>query len=421
MYLFFKLNVRLLNMEIKTVTTQKFVFGASSLAKIDNKSVFIPYSLPGETLTINIVQHKNDYDNAEIVEIITPSKYRVTPPCKYYGLCGGCNMMHIETNYQRQLRKDILCDAFSQFNIDVKDNIEIIFDKDFNYRSRFQFTDGGLSQKKSNNIIHIKNCLCATKPINDYLEKQNDENKEKKSQRLHVFATEKLVGDEKIKVEKPDFSKNVGTVIKGKGKIKKIKENHHFSGTILNEDNEVCVLLKDKKIYFDVRGFFQSNLGVFEKVLSLICNSLPRGKRVLDMYSGCGSISVFLSDCFEHVTLVEHNRDALVFAEKNMSGKNHTSFGLSGASFVKNCSKTVQNFDACVVDPPRSGMEKEVLDYLCTSKIPYIRYLSCDPVTCARDSQKLIKAGYKLEKLYLLDFYPNTSHIECLAIFNLEN
>ena len=87
-------------MEIKTVTTEKFLFGGNSLAKIDNKSVFIPYAIPGETLSINIVQHKNDYDNAEIIEIINPSEHRVTPPCKYYGICGGCNMMHIDTDYQ---------------------------------------------------------------------------------------------------------------------------------------------------------------------------------------------------------------------------------------------------------------------------------------------------------------------------------
>ena len=143
-------------MEIKTVTTEKFLFGGNSLAKIDNKSVFIPYAIPGETLSINIVQHKNDYDNAEIIEIINPSEHRVTPPCKYYGICGGCNMMHIDTDYQHELRKQMLIDTFAQFKIDVSDKIEIIKAEDYNYRSRFQFTNGGLSQKNTNNIINIE-------------------------------------------------------------------------------------------------------------------------------------------------------------------------------------------------------------------------------------------------------------------------
>ncbi len=406
-------------MEIKTVTTEKFLFGGNSLAKIDNKSVFIPYAIPGETLSINIVQHKNDYDNAEIIEIINPSEHRVTPPCKYYGICGGCNMMHIDTDYQHELRKQMLTDTFAQFKIDVSDKIEIIKAEDYNYRSRFQFTNGGLSQKNTNNIINIENCLCADKNINKFL--QNTEFSKRPKGRIHIFGSDKIISDEKIKIEiNNQNDRNSGIKLKGKGKIKKVKENHYFSGTILSPENQITVKLDNKNITFDVRGFFQSNLTVFEKVLTLICNSLPEGNSVLDMYSGCGSISAFLADKFKHVTLVEHNRDAIVFAEQNMAGTNHKSFGLSGASWVKTCAPSLPPFDACVVDPPRSGMEKEVLEYLCNSKIPFIRSLSCDPVTHARDAEKLIKAGYKLEKLYLLDFYPHTSHIESLAIFNLE-
>lgn len=407
-------------MELKTVTTEKLVFGGNTLAKIDNKMVFIPYTLPGETLSINIVQHKNDYDNAEIVKILNPSEHRVTPVCKYYGICGGCNMMHISAEHQRTLRKELLTDTFAQFKIDISDKIEVIHKDDFNYRSRFQFTDGGLSQKSSNNIIPIEECPCADININEYL-KKTDINKRPKG-RIHFFGSDKLESESKIKYEVPLEQKQIKHqgMKQGKGKKIKIKENHYFSGTILSDENTVSVKLNNRTIKFDVRGFFQSNLPVFEEVLKLITDSLPQGNNILDMYSGCGSISAFLSEKYSHVTLVEHNRDAIVFAEQNMAGLNHTSYGLSGAAWVKNCAPNLPSFDACVVDPPRSGMEKEVLNYLCNSKIPFIRSLSCDPVTHARDAAQLIKAGYKLEKIYLLDFYPHTSHIESLAIFNLE-
>ncbi len=402
-------------MEIKTVKTEKTVFGGNTIAKVDSKTVFIPYSMPGETLSVNIVQHKNDYDNAEILEILEPSPHRVTPACKYYGNCGGCNMMHISTDFQRQIRKEMLCDAFGKYKIDIKDKIEVVTGPDFNYRSRFQFIDGGLSQKSTNNVIKIDECLCAEKPVNDFLKNTQFENRPKG--RAHYFGSEKLCTDEKLKIEIP-VPKAEGPKIKSNKKIK-LKEKHYFSGTILSEENTATVNLNGKTLSFDVRGFFQSNLYVFEKVLNLITQSLPGGENILDMYSGCGSISVFLADKYKNVSLVEHNRDALVYAEKNMNGLTHTSYGLSGASWVKNCASFCPPFDACVVDPPRSGMEKEVLDYLCKSKIPYIRSLSCDPSTHARDCERLIKAGYRLEKIYLLDFYPHTSHIESLAIFNL--
>ena len=136
------------------------------------------------------------------------------------------------------------------------------------------------------------------------------------------------------------------------------------------------------------------------------------------MYAGCGAISCFLGQNFKNVTLVEHNRDALVFAEQNMAGTPHISYGMSGASWVKNCASTCPAFDAAVVDPPRSGMEKEVLEYFCKSHIPFIAYLSCNPSTQSRDCQKLLAAGYKIESAYLMDFYPNTSHIESLMFLS---
>lgn len=406
-------------METKTVKTEKMVFGGNTIAKINSKAVFIPYTMPDETLSINIVQQKNDYDLAEIVKILEPSEHRVTPPCEYYGICGGCNMMHIDTEYQHEIRKNMLIDIFKKNNIDISDKVEIISGPDFGYRSRFQFRDGGLSEKSGNTIIPIKKCLCADDSINEYLEKTPLEQRPKG--RIHFFGTSKIDGTDKVRFETPAAQENKSPKLKGKSAKKiKPKENHYFAGTILSQDNFVTVELNGKKVSFDVRGFFQSNLNVFEKVLSLINSTLPEGKNILDMYAGCGSISTFLADKYENVVLVEHNRDALVFAEMNMQNKKHVSYGLSGENWVKNCASLCGKFDACVVDPPRSGIEAAVANYLCKSKIPFIRSLSCDPTTHARDAQKLIAAGYKLEKIYLLDFYPHTSHIESLAIFNLE-
>ena len=143
-------------MDTARVKTEKTVFGGNTIAKIDSKTVFIPYTMPNETLSINIVQHKNDYDNAEILNIIEASPHRVNPPCKYYGLCGGCNMMHIDSEYQRELRKNMLKDAFLNNNIELPFEIECISGPDFNYRARFQLNNGGLCQKNSNQIVKIE-------------------------------------------------------------------------------------------------------------------------------------------------------------------------------------------------------------------------------------------------------------------------
>ena len=163
-----------------------------------------------------------------------------------------------------------------------------------------------------------------------------------------------------------------------------------------------------------MRGFFQSNLQVLSKSIEKVTDFLS-GENVLDMYAGCGTFSVFLKDKFEKITLVEHNRDALLFAEQNLSGKNHISFGLSGEKWAQEQKNS--NFDAVVIDPPRSGIEKGVMEFLKKSEIPVIRSVSCDPATHARDAKQLTESGRTLEKLFLLDFYPQTSHIESLAWF----
>ena len=399
------------------IITDKLVFGGKTLGKIDGKNVFIPFSMPGETLEINITEEKKDYDNAEIVKIINPSKYRVEPKCKYYGKCGGCNMMHINPEYQKELRKQMLADIFQQNGIDISSNIEIVSGPDFNYRARFQLNDGGLSERNSNVIVPIENCLCAENVVNQYFAETPVS--QRPAGRIHLFGSSFSEDKDTIKMAFPIEKKKNKPLMKN-GKKMKIKENHHFAGTVQSPENTMSVILNGRKLSFDVRGFFQSNLFVFEKVTKLILDNLYGGENILDMYAGCGSISAFLTEKYKNVVLVAHNRDALVFAEQNLQGTGHVSYGLSGAAWVKTCAQYCGKFDAVVVDPPRSGMEREVCDYLCKSGIPQIISLSCDPATQARDCSKLLRSGYEMEKMYLLDFYPNTSHIESLAIFKLK-
>ena len=395
------------------------VFGGKSLGKIDGKNVFVPYTIPGEKLEIEITEQNKDYDNAEIVKILEPSPHRIEPACRYYGKCGGCNMMHIEPAYQKELRKGILTDIFRQNGIDIAEKTEIISGPDFNYRSRFQLNDGGLSQRRSNVVIKIEECLCAENAVNDYLKNTAEQPQKRPAGRSHLFGSS--FSEEGLKIAKEEKKDNKPNITGGgqKNKKLKIKENHYFSGTVASPQNTMTVNFGGHKLSFDVRGFFQSNLFVFEKVCRLITDLLPGGKNIIDMYSGCGSISTFLTEKYENVVLVEHNRDALVYAEQNLAGTKHMSYGLSGAAFVKTCANTLPAFDACTIDPPRSGMEKEVCQWLCKSNIPLILSISCDPATHARDCAKLISAGYELKQMYLLDFYPNTSHIESLAVLEL--
>ncbi len=401
------------------VTTEKLISKGDCLAQIDGKKVFIPYALPGEKLEIEIQKDFKDYSLASIKNIIEASPYRRQALCPLYYKCGGCNMQHIEDEFQRKLRTEILKEAFEHAGVAVPE-IQVVEDSSLAYRARFQLHDGGLMGAKSNTIIAVDSCPCATEEINLYLKETSFSARPKG--RVHIFASSKITsipqGFDKIIVAEESL-KEEKKVVNTKKNLKMKKVKARFEGTSINPQNACTVDLLGKSIRFDVLGFFQSNLAVLEKTIPLLLDGL-KGSNVLDMYSGAGTFSVFLSDIFENVTMVEHNKAAMVWAEQNMAGKKHESFGVSGkvwASYhAQKCIKNNGPFDAVVIDPPRSGMEKEVCSWLASSGIKEIRSLSCDAVTHARDVSFLIKNGYSLKKLYLLDFYPQTCHTESLAI-----
>lgn len=410
-------------MEKFTVVPEKMVAGGSCLAKVNGKNVFIMFAIPGEKIEIEITKDFKDYSIAKLVKVLEPSPHRVLPFCPLYGSCGGCNMQHIDINYQRQLRAELLKDCFKREGIDCPE-VKMVFGSEKNYRSRIQLTDGGFSERSSNNILSVDFCPIATKEINDYLKQTPQE--ERPRGRVHFFGDKRINSKTNSGFEKLVIADETKVELwqqKQIGKAKKTAKNkvvRRFAGTLADSKNTCSVELAGKQIQFDVQGFFQSNMEVLEKTSKILTTNLG-GSSVLDFYAGCGTFSVFLADLFKKTVLVEHNRDALVHAEANLLGKPHETYGLSGKNWVLSNAPSILEkdgaFDAVVIDPPRSGMEKEVCKWLCKNKTAQIRSVSCDPSTQARDSSYLIKSGYKLTHLYLLDFYPQTSHIESLAFF----
>lgn len=399
---------------MNTIITDKIVFGGNCLSKIDGKNIFIPYAIPGEKLEIEITESKKDYSFGKIINILEKSPYRIEPVCPLYTKCGGCNMMHIDFNHQVELRKQILNDCLVRNDINAGE-IKAVTGNPLNYRARFQLHDGSLVARNSNEKISLTNCPVAENPVNDYL--KNVPEKSRAKGRCHLFGSSKanpqiVVTEETIKTDIAPKNKKI------KHQVRKI-----YQGNIIDETKCVQVELLGKKLLFDARGFFQSNLEVLEKTIQLVKNELS-GNLVLDMYSGCGTFSVFLAENFNKVILVEHNKAAIVFAEQNLSGINHESYAVSGAKWVKENAESVisrnGSFDAVFIDPPRSGMENEVRNFLIQLKTPKIVLLSCDPSTASRDIKALTENGYKIKQMYLLDYYPQTSHIESLCILQYD-
>ena len=395
-------------MEEFTVKAEKIVSGGNCLCHIDGKAVFVPYAIPEEILCVEITKKTRDWNMAKIKKILEPSSHRTEPFCPLYGICGGCNMQHIDSDFQKEIRKKLLLENFERAGVFLEDDVDVIFGENKGYRARIRLSDGGFYQKGSHSVIGVDFCPVATKEINEWLSKNPFESRPKGS--LKLFADKRVKNASHIAISKENAQKS------GHKKAR-------FSGTVGGksfEENKCELEILKKTLAFDVRGFFQSNLDVLEKSIAHITGKI-KGFRALDVYAGVGTFSAFLSDNFDFVTLVEHNRDALVYAEQNLAGKKHESYGLPASLWAKRNAKNAIAFDAAVIDPPREGIERDTLDWFCKeSKIPVIQSVSCDSATHARDVSKLIKAGYTLKKLTLLDFYPQTAHTESLAELELK-
>jgi 23S rRNA (uracil1939-C5)-methyltransferase len=183
------------------------------------------------------------------------------------------------------------------------------------------------------------------------------------------------------------------------------------------------VSLLNRELLMDAGTFFQSNGVMLEKViqeLRALTETADRSLPIADLYCGVGTFAAFLQDMFPRIVMVEQNKTAVSIARENVRGKDIQYTALSGDQWVKTLGNKGMPFSFIVVDPPRQGLSPLLRRWLSQEGSPLLAYLSCDPATLARDSRDLILGGYALESLSFYDFYPQTAHIESLALFRRE-
>ena len=376
------------------VTTEKIVFGGKALARVDGKTVFIPFALPDEELDITVTVNKRDYSEAAIKKVLTPSPHRIEPPCPYFGHCGGCNLQIADDDFQQSLRQIMVAELFDRAHITPERPPIFIAGPAWEYRNRFQFhTDKngtiGMHGFASNTVIPVHDCPIATPALRTILQQGGLQKLFSRStkiaqDRYHIFAR-----DDVYSPVQPDA-------------LARVKD------TVLN---------------FSVFGFFQSNITMLEKLIEPVSDISPC-TRVLDFYAGVGTFSAFLTDKASELHLVEHNERALRTAQQNLdriiAEKNSPCrcffHAVSDADWP-DIPAAKLTYNAAIIDPPRQGIHERALTYLGHAKIPRIHYVSCNPATFVRDTKKLTALGYRFIEYHLFDFYPQTHHCELLGIF----
>jgi 23S rRNA (uracil1939-C5)-methyltransferase len=178
-------------------------------------------------------------------------------------------------------------------------------------------------------------------------------------------------------------------------------------------DRDLDVTLHGRRIAFNVRCFFQSNLSLLEGLVDAATEELS-GRMAYDLFCGVGLFGAFLRDRFETVVCVESQQTALDYARRNVTGPSHEYYPMDAEAWAKGTPGR-RRVDAVVVDPPRTGLPSSLRESLARMAPGILVYVSCDPVTLSRDVGHFVSRGFRIESVRLFDFYPQTPHVETVA------
>jgi 23S rRNA (uracil1939-C5)-methyltransferase len=376
----------------------RIVPGGDGLGRHEGRAVFVPLAAPGDEVSVRIVEDKPDYLRGAIVDILAPGPDRVEPACKYYGECGGCNLMHLSYKAQLEAKLGIVRDAWHRSGglsgpeAFGAGGLGIVGTEPLGYRNRAQFhfdqdREPGYARAASSSILPVGSCPILAPSLAAWLENAG-----------RGAAWSRMA---------PYMA----------GRDRFLAFGYRDSVYLEGPDSEVTVDVLGKPLRFHLGGFFQSNLGMLESLVPAVCDGLA-GSRAADLYCGVGLFGVFLKDTFGRLACVEQDQHAVAYAYSNV-GKHADFTAMSVEEWTKSNQARI-HFDHVVVDPPRAGLAKDVRLWIANARPGSVGYVSCDPVSLARDAGHLVRAGYKVESARIFDFYPQTAHVETYVRFKLD-
>lgn len=373
---------------------------------VDDKVTFVPFSIPGDVLEIEITKEKKNYNEGKIVKIIKPSKNRVVPPCPYFGGCGGCSYQMLRYDENLLEKQNNVINYFKKNGLLINPSI-IKNDRPYNYRNKITLKivnrKIGYFKNNSHEIVEINKCLLAENKINEVI---------KLIPSLNIINGEVII--------RSSYKDEVLIIISTNDnvEISKIKDIKNLKGIILNnktiyKDNYFIEEVNDIKYNVAYDAFFQVNRLVCAKMFKLAQDFVNEGDIVLDLYSGVGTLSLSAARKAKEVVGVEINKNAVDNANSNAKLNNLTNalFIYSDAGDIKNLDI---NFNKLIVDPPRAGLSRDTIDFI-KEKLPEeIMYISCDYHAQVRDLKLL--DGYEITNSYVCDLFSYTYHVECICI-----
>ncbi|MCS7314502.1 MAG: class I SAM-dependent RNA methyltransferase [Bryobacteraceae bacterium] len=395
------------------VCIEKLVHGGLGLARHQGQVLLVGYALPGERVRVELRQRRSGFWQAGLVEVLEPASGRLTPPCPYYGRCGGCRLQHAEYALQLEIKRAILLETLRRIGrIEPPSAPEIVAGPCWEYRNRVQLhlrgRRLGFFEASSQRICVVEQCMIASPRINQVLlavqELAAAGDLPPMPSTVEIFTDGERV---QVGLDLPP-----GTRIRSDVLLARLSNRAPGVSSEPLEYAAAC-----EKFRVGRRSFFQVNRFLIAELLEHALRGAA-GRRALDLYAGVGLFTLPMARRFAQVTAVESSGPAaedLAFNTQR-AGLPVEVRRADAAAFLASLTDAP---DFVLADPPRAGLGPNVVRELLRLKPPGIRLVGCDPATLARDLALLVAGGYRLEHLTLLDLFPQTHHLEVVAALGL--
>ena len=441
---------------------EKMVYGGSGLGRIPSddstdigRTLFIPFTLPGEIVEAEIASDKADgTENANLLNILQSSPARTAPHCMHFGTCGRCHYQHASYPAQVAIKADILRETLERAGVTLLPEVLPHASPPWGYRNRIRLRlawtgntlNLGYSQRASARFLHIRECPIAATLLfraaqslcGVAVQVRTARTLLRRAAEVELFCTADESRLQMVLYLQPHKSPGHGNVTVFKALCDSLKEQMpELSGAGLveflpdsgrtgrraqrieklsNWGAEGLNYSAVSRDYWVARGgFFQVNRFLVEDLLGTVTSG-RRGTLAWDLYAGVGLFARALADTFAQVVAVEGG-DTAAAELSRISRRSHLrAVHASTQDFLSTAAVQRERPDLIIADPPRAGLGPEVCALLARIAAPEIVYVSCDPVTLARDLRHLTDSGYTLRELHLFDLFPQTFHMETVAV-----
>ena len=398
------------------VEIEKMDHFGRGIGKVNGKTIFIENALIGEIVEAMIIKEKKNFMEGKTVKYIKKSVNRVDAICPYFTICGGCDVMHLTYDEQLKYKENKLKEILKKFaNFENVKNI--VSSNELYYRNKvtLQVKETiGYFKKKSYNIIPIDKCLIADKRINDLI---------KLLKNINLFGINQIVirtsYDEIMVVF--HLNEDVSVNIASFDIVDTIISIYNKKQKILKGKGYITTKIGDLNFKISPTSFFQvNNLGMellYNKVVEY--GNFTKNDMVLDLYCGTGTIGIFMAQHCKNVFGIEINDEAISDALINKKINNIENIDFKAGDVGTVLKETNFYPNVIVVDPPRAGLDNNAINKINELKPDRLIYVSCDPVTLARDLN-ILKEKFNIIEVTPVDMFPNTYHVESVALLKLK-